>query len=62
MQLRDRVSYEIGADRDGKQCAKHVRLQSDEAPQEKAPAGLFKAPEEVVSGGALADWLTRDQK
>ena len=42
LQVRDRVSYELGADRNGKQCAKHVRLQSDEAPQEKLPAGMFE--------------------
>lgn len=58
--IGDRVTYEVGADRKpGKVCAKQVRFvgQEDEAPPEKAPAVLFKAPEEVG-----VDWLTRDQK
>jgi CspA family cold shock protein len=57
----DRVSFVTAPDRKpGKICAKEVRFVGDDAPG--APAGMFKAPEEVVSGAALADWLTRDQK
>ena len=65
-QRGDKVSYEVGADRrrgkEGGLCALHVRLVSEEgeAPREKALAGLFKT--EAVSGTALADWLTCDQK
>lgn len=58
----DRVSYEIGADRNGRTCAKHVRLQSQEAPQEKSLAGMFGTPDDAGSGAALANLLARDNR
>ena len=54
------LTYEVGTDRNGKPCAVLVRLEGQEEAPQKAPAGLFDAG--AVSGAALADWLTRDQK
>lgn len=58
----DKVTFVIGIDqRTGKSRAEQVRLVLSE--EVKAAAGMFKAPkDETVSGAALADWLTRDQK